>query len=466
MHRLRGGLGVGLAVLAVAGVACRRGPLRPAPSAPPSPAPQAGPAAKQTITLWTIWNTEPRQSVLAAMVADFERLHPDIAVEVTAIEPDAYKTSVRVRLGSSAPPDIFFVWDGEWLRNFVRAGAVLDLTPYMQANGQQWQRRFVAESLKRFTYQGRIWGVPYLLQCTFFLYNKQIFARLGLQPPRTWPELLSVVDRLRAAGYIPIALGNQLRWPAHHFVSVLYQRLMGEEAVEAEYDPLGPGDYSEPGWRQGLEMFVEFLKHRPFNEAPNAVSRDSARALFYTGRAAMFYTGTWDFTRFGPGGEAPREFQQAWDFFNFPAVPRGKGNQQALTGAPDGYVVCSRAQHPQAAVAFLEFMTSLPQARRFVQRCQELVQVKGAVTPENANPRLRKYAHMVASATEICPWTDTLMERSVADEFLNGIQALLDGETTPAAILAAVRQRQAEVKKRLLQEQAGQPRALGQPGPK
>ncbi len=439
--------------ICLAGVCgCGRKQASPGPPQPSQETSVTKPAV--TISLWTIWNAEPRKSALDRIVADFQREHPDIAVEVTRVEPDAYKTSIRVRLGSAEPPDIFFVWDGEWLHNFVRAGSVYDLTEAMDADGGAWKSRFVPESLRRFTYRDRIWGVPYLLQCTFFLYNKEIFSRLGLSIPTTWPELLDTIDAIRAAGIIPIALGNQQRWPAHHFVSVLWQRLMGEEAVEEDYDPLGPGDYSEPEWLQGLNMFVEFLKHDPFNPSPNAVTRESARALFYSGKAAMFYTGTWDFARLREGGEAPRSFWNAWDFFNFPAVPGGKGDQQALTGAPDGYVVCARSAHPEAAIEFLKFMTRQDVARKFVDACQELVQVKGAVTEENANPRLRKYAKMVAEAKHICPWTDTLMERSVADELLNGIQALLDGQTTPEKILEAVRARQAEVKQRL-QKEAG-----------
>lgn len=422
----------------------------------PQPAPVARPKAPTTVSMWTIWNAEPRKSALADMVASFNRSHPAIKVAVTNVEPDAYKTAIRVQLGSAEPPDIFFVWDGEWLHNFVRAGAVLDITDFMEAEGGEWKKRLQPESLRRFTYRGRIWGVPYLLQCTFFLYNTDIFSRLGLSVPATWPELLDLVSRIREEGLIPIALGNQQRWPAHHFVSVLFQRLMGEQAVEEDYDPLGPGDYSEPGWLKGMKLFEQFLSRRPFNDAPNATTRESARALFYSGKAAMFYTGTWDFARLREGGEAPKSFWDKWDFFNFPAVPGGKGDQHALTGAPDGYVVSARCKHPDAAVEFLKFMTRVETAREFVRRCQELVQVVGSVDESNANKHLRKYAAMVAEAENICPWTDTLMERSVADEFLNGIQALLDGKTTSEAILDAVRKRQAEVKQRLLKEQGAQ----------
>ncbi|MCX7599555.1 MAG: extracellular solute-binding protein [Armatimonadetes bacterium] len=447
MHGARG-----LAVVAIVGLGlCLAGCARRAEEVPAA-SDRAAVRGETTLSLWTIWTAEPRRSALGDIVTEFEAEHPEIRVAVTSLEPDAYKTVIRVGLGSASPPDIFFVWDGEWLHNFVRTGAVLDLTPHMDADGGKWRRCFLPQGLRYFTYRGRVWGVPYLLQCTFFLYNKEIFSRLGLTVPKTWPELLQVVKQLRQAGVIPIALGNQQRWPAHHFPGVLWQRLMGQTCCEANYDPLGEGKYAEREWIRGLDMFSELVRLRAFNDAPNATTRESARALFYSGQAAMFYTGTWDFARLSSGGEAPQEFWDAWDFFNFPAVPGGKGNQDALAGAPDGYVVCARSANAEAAVLFLKYLTRPDVAATFVGRCQELVQVRGAVSEANAGPRLRKYAEMVAAAPQICPWPDTLMERSVADELLNHLQAFVDGRSTPEEVMAAVRTRQAEVKQRLQAE--------------
>jgi raffinose/stachyose/melibiose transport system substrate-binding protein len=443
--------GIAVIVVAMTVSGCGK-PKEQGPAAGTAPA-----GAVKAVNLWTIWNAEPRKSALNDIVAAFNREHPDIKVIVTNLEPDAYKTSIRVRLGSADPPDIYFVWSGEWMHNFVRSGAVADITKDMDAGGGEWRKRINAGSLKRFTYDGKTWGVPYLLQCTFFFYNKAIFQKLGLAAPKTWPELLAAVDKINASSgrqYVPIALGNTLRWPAQIMTSAIFERLMGEETVEADYDPMGPGAYSEPEWVGGIEMLQELVRHKAFNAAPNAVTREAARAMLYSGKAAMFYTGTWDFARLVEGGEAPKTFWTQWDFFNFPAVPGGKGDQTAMTGSPDGYVVCSRSKNPEAAVEFLKYMTSVKVAQEFVRRCQELVQVEGAVTKENAKWPLSKYAEMVAKATQVCPWTDTMIERSVVDELTNGLQAAIDGQAKAADVMAAVRAKQAEAKKRLQAEAA------------
>ncbi len=410
----------------------------------------------KTLDLWTIWNAEPRKSALQDIVAGFEAANPAVKIRINNLEPDGYKTSIRVALGGQNPPDIFFVWSGEKMLNaFIRGGNVLDITDWMDTGPQPWRERIIPGSLARFTFDGKVYGIPYLLQCTFFFYNKEIFAENGINIPLTWDDLIGTCETLQRNNVIPIALGNVQQWPASHFPCVLMQRLIGEQAVEKQYDPLGPGDYSEPAWVQSLVMFKNFANSGFFNDSPNSVTRENARALFYTEKTAMMYTGTWDFARFSEGGEAPEEFWDKWDFFNFPAVPGGKGNQEALTGTADGYIISSKTRHPEEAVKFLQYMTQVEVAQEFVAKCKELVQVKGAVTDENSSWYLAKYARMVEATSEIDPWSDTLMEKSVADVHLAGIQGLLAGQKTPEQIMADVRKRQADVKQEMLVREQG-----------
>lgn len=409
---------------------------------------QAG--GKKTLQLWTIWNTEPRLSALGDLVQAFETANPDINIQLNAQEPDAYKTNIRIALGGAQPPDIFFVWSGEkMLHNFVRGGNVADLTADLDAGNKAWRSRLVPTSLASYTYDGKTYGVPYLLQTTFFLYNKDLFQKNGWKVPATWPELVALSNKIKAKGIIPIALGNLQKWPAHHYPAVLAQRLIGKAAVERQYDPMGPGTYGEPAWTKSLEMFKQLADTGAFSKAPNGVDRGVARALFYSGKAAMFYTGTWDFARLSKGGEAPESFWDAWGFFNFPSVPGGKGEQDCLAGSADGYVISSKTTNREAAVRFLQFMTSVEQAQQFVQKCQELVQVEGAVTDQNAGSRLREYRDAVKKAPCLSAWADTLMEESVAQTYMTGVQGLMEGKLTPAQVMDAVRKRQREVKRDL-----------------
>ncbi|HCA47212.1 MAG TPA: hypothetical protein DEP45_07570 [Armatimonadetes bacterium] len=408
-------------------------------------------AAGETVEvqMWTIWNTEPRKSALDEIIARFHEANPGIRIVVTPIEPDTYKTRIRVAVGSGEPPDVYFVWSGEWLHNFVRGDNVLAIDDALDADSGAWRNRVMGDALKWYTFDEKTYGIPFLRQCTFFFYNKALFAEKNLQPPATWDQFLAACDALKSDGVAPIALGNSVKWPAHHYVSCLWQRMMGQDQLIADFDPMGPGAYDDPDYVRGLEMFKALVDRGVFNRAPNGTTRENAAALFYTGRAAMYYTGTWDLNNFREGGEAPPEFAGSWDWFNFPAVAGGKGEQEALHGGADGYVISSKTAHPAAAIKFLQHLNSVESAQLFVERCKELVLVEGSVTEENADEYLLRYAEQVAAAPTIVPWADTLMERSVAETLMDGCQALIDGSITPEEVMANVRKRQAEVKARL-----------------
>jgi raffinose/stachyose/melibiose transport system substrate-binding protein len=408
-------------------------------------------AAGETVELqmWTIWNTEPRKSALDEIVASFHEANPGIRIVVTPIEPDTYKTRIRVAVGSGEPPDVYFVWSGEWLHNFVRGDNVLAIDDALDADGGAWRDRVMGDALKWYTFDEKTYGIPFLRQCTFFFYNKALFAEKNLQPPATWDQFLAACDTLKSDDVAPIALGNSVKWPAHHYVSCLWQRMMGQDQLIADFDPMGPGAYDDPDYVRGLEMFKALVDRGVFNRAPNGTTRENAAALFYTGKAAMYYTGTWDLNNFREGGEAPPEFAGNWDWFNFPAVADGEGEQEALHGGADGYVISSKTAHPEAAIRFLQHLNSVESAQLFVERCKELVLVEGSVTEENADEYLLRYAEQVATAPTIVPWADTLMERSVAETLMDGCQALIDGSITPEQVMANVRKRQAEVKARL-----------------
>ena len=119
-------------------------------------------------------------------------------------------------------------------------------------------------------------------------------------------------------------------------------------------------------------------------------------------------------------------------------------------------MISSKTQYPATAAAFLKYMTSQQTAREFVGKCNEFVQVRGAATEDNSTWYLRKYMKIVEEAPVISAWTDTMVERSVAEELMNGIEGMLAGQMSPEQIVEGIRKRQAEVKADLEAQAAAQ----------
>ena len=439
---------IALAVTISLGVlSCRPAPP-PETSGPMPPVKPTG--EKATVRFWGIWTVEPRKSTLEEIVKRFEAEHPNIHVEVNLVEPDAYKTAIRPAIGGDNPPDVFFVWSGEWHRNFIRGAKVMDLTDELARDG--WDDSIEPLGLEFFKYKDRYWGVPMFMQVKYMLYNKEIFKRLKLRVPHTWEKFLDVCEAIKKEGITPIALGNDLKWPAHHYATIMFQKEVGEDQVLADYDPETGGDYSHMGYLDAIGRLKHLSDSGYFNDHPNGVILDRARALFYMEKAAMYYTGTWDFKRLEgeEGGEAPPGFGEKWSFFQFPDItdmPEPGGNQRYMMGASDGYAVSARTKVPEAALTWLRYFTSLESGKLLAKNCQELVQVKGAIAKETAGPKLMRVYKDLQSAPGVTPWTDVMMERTVAEVFMNEVQALLDGDSTPKDVMEHTREQHQKVKK-------------------
>jgi ABC-type glycerol-3-phosphate transport system substrate-binding protein len=77
----------------------------------------------------------------------------------------------------------------------------------MEADG-----RFQPGVKDLFSVSGRPYAVPLQLSRWVVLYDKRVFARLGLRPPSKWAELQTVATRIKAAGQTPFLATTQDGW--------------------------------------------------------------------------------------------------------------------------------------------------------------------------------------------------------------------------------------------------------------
>ena len=65
-----------------------------------------------------------------------------------------------------------------------------------------------------------------------------MFDKAGAKIPTTWDELLEAVEKLNAAGYTPIIMGEKDRWPGMYWYDIVSARTAGNKALEEAFgDP-------------------------------------------------------------------------------------------------------------------------------------------------------------------------------------------------------------------------------------
>lgn len=441
----RAGRWLALAAAAAVVISACSSAATTAPSAAPAggttaPATSAAPAGSSASSLsgnitflekWPDPNYAPYfQQVVNAYMAS----HPNVKIDLQAVGDQPIKDKLRVLAASKQMPDIYFSWAGDFTAKFVRGGLAADLSQYLQ--GTDWGNSFVPAALQAFTYNGKIYGVPIDLDAKFFVYNTTIFKDNNISVPQTFQDLLTACDTLKAKGIQPIAFGNQYGWPAIHYLTQLNAYYVKPSVLATDYAP-ATGAFTDPGYKQALQALVDLNTHCLTQHA-NGLAHESAQATFMAGKAAMQYVESVEFPVFTAAQKAPSTIVNNWAFFKMPFPTGAAGDPNVLEGAPDGFLVNPQSQHMDVVIDFLKYFTSVQNAALMTKMNGWLSPVKGSATSDNAFPQLISVLDEINKADSMAIWLDTVTNINVANAYLNGAQALLDGTKTVDQVVSDV----------------------------
>ena len=168
-----------------------------APSAAPAntPAPAAQPV---TIHVMTMDQAGIKNSEVDEIVKQFEAENPDIKVSMEYVGYDYVHDKIVTGMAAKPPAYDAAMIDVIWPDEFIKAGYLLDvtnrITPEMKAG-------MFPASWNGVTRNGKIYGMPWLMDVKYFMYNKDILTKAGFSdPPKTWEELVDQAKVIKQKG--------------------------------------------------------------------------------------------------------------------------------------------------------------------------------------------------------------------------------------------------------------------------
>jgi glucose/mannose transport system substrate-binding protein len=173
--------------------------------------------------------------------------------------------------------------------NWARLGLVMDLDAVAAAD--QWERRLLPAVYQLIRPAGHVLAAPLgVHRMNTLVYNRQVFSRLRLAPPRTWDEFERVAPRLLRAGVIPLAQSSA---PAQ--VTVLFENvLLADSGVALHRRIFTENDasaFADPALARALRH-LRNLKRWMRQPVPESDWTDMAHELA-NGSAAMLVSGDW-----------------------------------------------------------------------------------------------------------------------------------------------------------------------------
>ncbi|WP_341679361.1 extracellular solute-binding protein [Niveibacterium sp. SC-1] len=382
----------------------------------------------KVITSWDIQTTSSASKLLGDAAARFEKGNPGYKVDMAHIMNDAYKAKLKIAFGANQPPCVFTSWGGGPLHEYIKAGQVVDLTPHL-AGAPAYRDRFAKAGFKSVSFDGKVYGIPAENTAVAVVYyNKEVFAKYKLTPPKTWDELMNVVKVLKANNVAPFALANKNKWPGSMYYVYLVDRIGGSDVFRKAAQRAPGGSFTDPAFVEAGKKIQELVKAGAFAQGYNGLDYDigASRRLMYSGKAAMELMGTWEAATIR--SENP-SFYEKLDFFPFPTVAGGKGDATALVGnvGDNFFSVSSACKDPDAAFKLIQSLTDDPsiQARLDDKR---LPPVKGL---KITDPYLQRVLDLATKASSVQLWYDQELPPKMAELHKDTIQAVFGLSMTP-----------------------------------
>lgn len=312
--------------------------------------------AEEAVTLKVFSNNPDRtadQGLVEQTIFDaYMEEHPNVTIEVEALDDEAYKTKFKAYAAGSEMPDLVSVWGQPgFIDEVIDAGILEELNPEDYAD-----YGFLAGSTDGFSKDGKLYGLPRNTNVIVVYYNAKMFEDNGWEVPSTYEEFLTLADTINEAGIIPVAMDGGDKWPLYIYLYDVMQKTDSDGLMQKTLDAIASGDYSDALFQDGANKLREAAERGVFEIGFETTDYGTAQNLFTNGQAAMYYMGSWDMSM-ATNMDIPDEIRENIRCFNLPVVDGGSADPTALTAwNGGGYSVTANSANKEVALDLLNYM--------------------------------------------------------------------------------------------------------------
>jgi len=361
----------GFAVIAAAALAATLGACAPTSSSSSSTA--------ENVTL-SVWSWRPEDAAIYKKIFDkFHESHKNITVDFKPYKSTEYNTILATGLTQAGGPDVMQLRAYGLVQPLVKANNLVPLDGKV-AGLSNFDKTALDGS--RGKADGKVYGVPLEMSTFQIYYNKDIFAKNNLQPPKTWDDLINAAKTLQTAGITPFAAAGKDTWllPLYDdlFAASRYGGTDFEKAVLS-----GQKKFDDPDYVAALDVLNQLKPYFPKDQM--GLGETDVQTLFATGKAAMIPEGS-----FALAPIKTIDSSLNLGVFNAPPAPGAVVNKPLQVGWVDAsYGLNAKSTHQKEALELLQWMSTKEFGQMVADDLKQVSLVKGV---QSSDPLLKQMA--------------------------------------------------------------------------
>lgn len=266
----------------------------------------------------TVWFFGDQPKPFQDLVAKFQK-QSGIQVNVQAIPWANAHDKLLTAVASKSGPDVITMGTS-WMPEFVKAGAVADLAPYIKDNPNIKSSNFFPGAIQTATYNGKYYGVPWYVDTRVLFYRTDLLKKVGYNSaPKTWSELLDAATKLskRGKGYYGLNID-----PKEQSFAFMLARQNGSNLIQN-----GKAQFNQPGFVGAVKYMDQFIKS---GATPNTdLGVDLTQSFGGKSLVPMFISGSWNIQVINT---TVPDVKGKWATA---VLPKGKYNNKSILGGAD-----------------------------------------------------------------------------------------------------------------------------------
>ncbi len=417
-----------VALIGLIATACGTPPASPSASsgsgtsAAPSTASSQAPATVSNIVLRYCWSGQGEVAAMESIIQDWNKANP--AIQVRGISGSINPEQIAAAVAGGAPPDMVITCNNLPIPGFAHDNVILPMDDLLKKIGADTSDILPA-SLAWMTYQGKLYGLPFLQDTWGFFWNTDAFTEVGLdptKPPKTLTELWDMAKRLTKynpdgsmarAGFIPDYPGKNLTELAGLFGCSYYDDAAKKVTINS------PECIAFFNWYK--KWHDEYDKKGVLtNLIAGKGSEDED--LLYTGKVAMGLFGEWV-----PGAAYAPNFAPnlKYETAPFPTDVAGMYGAGFVNG--NAFFVPKGSKDPEAATKFGMYLMTADPSRKMALQNASVPQLK-SLTTDPALTAIPHFKTFLDIANFPKTWTNPMIQQW--SELHDGLDSALDSVLT------------------------------------
>lgn len=238
-----------------------------------------GADGRQQVTMWGSWSGDQVEQI-EQMTTAFNDSQKEYTVKY--VPQELVEQKLLTAIAGGQVPDLV-LWDRYQTSLYAPKGALQAIDDRVSSDKVDTDE-FYPQALSEMRYDGKLYGLPLLVDNRSLVYNKKLFSDAGLTPPTTWDELKTDAQKLTVEKGGKLQQSGFMLNDPGLFSMWLQQaggQLLTEDGTKTAYDS-----------PEGVEV-LDFWKSL-MDDGVYTNGFGDSNDVFAAGQAAMKYDGPWD----------------------------------------------------------------------------------------------------------------------------------------------------------------------------